>query len=327
MKDYRLYLFPISWIFFAIVAFYLFLYHWIISLIFTVILIVNIKATIKTYFHFLWWQYETWIDTSVVDIQKVKVPSTIEGKYLNGVIIRGKNWDFNKKHVGILFHHGFSGMKERNYVWTIPLALNGFTVLAVDARGHGESIDKSFKRIDIIGILSDVKNEIDFLEKLEDVDPDKLIMMGHSMGCIATLTSGYQDKRLKKIVGISGFYDILESFKKYHHILYKLINKIGPKKVGMSMEEWNRKTSAKFYFEKGHHIPDKDRVYLVHSKQDDLVAFENSSKIKEVLNLPDENVLFLEMPKRKYLMSAHRLIGQSTIVSNFLVKVAKTLEA
>jgi len=326
MKDYRLYFFPISWIFFIIIAFYLFILNWIISFIFLGILLINIKVTIKTYLHYLWWQYETWIDTTVVNIQKVKVPTTLEGKYLNGVVIRSKDSNPNEKHIGILFHHGFTGMKERNYVWSIPLAMNGFTVLAIDARGHGESIDKEFKKIDILGILSDVKNEIDYLEKLEDVDPNRLIMMGHSMGCIATLTSGYQDKRLKKIVGISGFYDILESFKKHHRILYRLIKKIGPKKLGMPIEEWNKLVSSRYYFEKGHPISDKERVYLVHSKQDGLVAFEDSAKIKEVLNLPDENVLFLEKPKRKYLMSAHRLIGQSTIVSNFLVKIAKSIE-
>lgn len=326
MLDYRFYFYPISWIFFLVVGFYILNLNLIFGLIYFAFLIVSIKAGLNSYLKFLWWPYEKWIDTSVVNMERVKVPTTLEGKFLQGVVIRAKDSNPNEKHVGILFHHGFTGKKERNYLFTIPLALNGFTVLAMDARGHGESKDNAFKMLDIPSILSDVKKEIDYLENLPDVDKNKLIMMGHSMGCMATLTRGYEDKRIKKVIGLSGFYDLVDNFKNEHKILYRFMRWRGPKILKKSVEEWNQEVSSKFFFEKGHPIPDKERVYLVHCKEDRLVTFDNSAKIKEALNLPDENVLFLKEPKQKYFMSAHRLIGQSTIISDFLIKVARSLE-
>ena len=91
--------------------------------------------------------------------------------------------------------------------------MNGCVVLCPDARGHGESNNKTLNRNDFQGIMEDVELEIDYLEHLPEVDANKLLMMGHSMGGIMTLSAGYRDKRIKKLVAISAPHEMLGMFK------------------------------------------------------------------------------------------------------------------
>ena len=308
------------------------LYGLILGIVFLAIAILHTGATLYYYFNYLWWPYHNWIDTDVVNIEKIEIPSTLPGENLKAIIIRAKNSNPNIKHVGILFHHGYTGHKEKVLRFAIPLAMSGCVVVCPDGRGHGESTNKAFDMSDFLGIVSDVKNEIDYLESLNDVDPDKLVMMGHSMGAIATLYN-YPEERLKKIVEISGAYDLFGMFHErktlVQKFIYRRITKVLKKNTEFngtddSLMEFNKKISAKYRFEYEHSIPDKDRVYLIHCKDDVLVLFSEAVQIKEALNLPDENTLFLEKPKKKF-MSAHNLTGQATIIATYCVQVATSL--
>ncbi len=326
MKDYREYLFPISWIAFLALTIYLFfVINWIIVIAFLVLLIVNFIIVMIIYMNFLWWPQSTWVDRSLVSIQDVEVPCQLEGKTLKGLVIRDKRADPNEKQIGILFHHGYSGHKEYYFQLYVPLALNGCNILCIDARGHGKSKNESFNMSDLPGIMSDIKKEIDFLEKLPGVDPKKLVMMGHSMGGTATLTQGYKDERIKKVVGISTPYDHEELFRYNRTFTVNFIRRRVIKRAGAKMLEWNESVSAKYFIDKGHSIPNKDRVYLIHMKHDDLIPFNHALELKEALKLPDENVLFLDKPDFKYWMAAHNMIGQATVITDFLIKIIKKM--
>jgi len=332
MIEFRIILLSFILTVFIYATYLLFLINIIFGFIFLAVLIINILILLIIYFQYLFWPYHKWISTSLVNIQKVEIPSKIPGKYLKGLVIRDKKSDPKEKQIGILFHHGYASKKERYFHFIIPLALNGFTVLCYDARGHGESKKKKFNSNDFVGIMSDVKNAINFLENLDEVDGNRLIMMGHSMGAIAALSQGYQDKRLKKIVGLAASYDLLELFNKYKRKIYtvtgifiKIIKRKITKNLTVPLEEINREMSPRYFFDRKTPIPDKDRVYLVHCKKDIQIDFEEALKIKEALKLPNENVLFLEKPERKYLNS-HSFMGQATIISDFLIKVANGLK-
>jgi hypothetical protein len=332
MVEYRIILFPIFAAISIIAAALLIALNWIFGLAFLVLFVANSISSILVYLKFLFWPYKDMVDTSLVDIKEVEVPSSTEGEILKAVVVRAKNSNNKEKQPGILFHHGYTGQKEKNYHYIIPLALNGCTILAIDARGHGESVSKAFKMGDFAGVMEDVKYEIDYLENLDGVDKNKLMMVGHSMGAIATLSQGYLDKRLKKIVGMAGPNDLLAMFNRHSgkklnltSIILKFIARDVRKHVSEPLEIANEKISPKYIFKQGHPIPDKDRVYLVHCKEDNVVDFQESLSHKEQLNLPDENLLFLEKPERKY-MNAHEFVGQSTIISSFLIKIANSLK-
>ena len=328
MLELRIYIFIISWIFMAYIAYLLLSIDLIIALIFLALLSVNITYTILTYFRSIWWPYHEWIDTSLVDIKQVKIPSSTEGAYLEGLIIRDKSQDPDEKQPGILLSHGYTGHKEKTFKYGIPLALNGFTILCMDLRGHGESTDKKFDMNDVVGIMADVKKEIDFLEQIENVDSQKLMMIGHSMGALATLSEGYKDHRLKMIIAISGVYNLLEHFNKHKNFLLKAIKYQITKGLEGPLEEWNKKISPQFFLgnDSPNNIPDEQRVYLIHSKKDDLLNVEGTYNIKRALKKKKKNVLLVDAPEKKYINSGHELVGQAPIIVDFLIKTANKLK-
>ncbi len=327
MKEYREYLFPMSMIAFLALAIYLFfVINWIIVVVFIALLAVNFISILILYLNFLWWPQSTWVDRSLVSIQNVEVPSQLTGYSLKGLVIRDKKADPNEKQIGVLFHHGYSGSKEFYFHLYVPLALNGCTIVCIDARGHGKSKNEAFNMNDFPGIMSDVKQEITFLEKLPGVDPKRLIMIGHSMGGTATLTQGYKDERIKKVVGISTPYDHIELFQFNKTFTVNFLRRRIIKQARDKLFEWNKLVSAKYFINQGTSIPNKEKVYLIHCKNDDLIPFNHAIKLKEALNLPDKNVLFLEKPDYKYWMSAHNIVGEATIIVDFLIKVINQLK-
>lgn len=329
MLEFRFYFLPLVWAFSLYVTFLLFTIDWIIALIFLGLTVVAAGFTVHTYLRSIWWPYHSWIDLSLVDIKEVKIPSSTNGLSLNGLILRDKKADPNEKQPGILFSHGYTGFKEKTFKYTIPLVLNGFTVLCMDLRGHGTSKAKGFDMDDIPSIMADVKKEIDFLAQIKNIDTNRLMMIGHSMGAMATLSEGYADPRLKIVVGMSGAYDLLDVYEKHNNWLLSLIKKRITKDLEGPLEEWNDKISPKAFMAKGspNNIPDKDRVFLVHSKNDQLINVEGSLQTIEALNLPEENVLLLDAPEGKYLNSAHELVGQAPIIAGFLLKVSEKLKS
>ncbi len=335
MLEFRFYFFFIALTINILATILLFSLNIIFAIIFLVILIIQSFIVVLTYVDSILWPYHKMIDTSCIELERVKILASEHGKSLYGIILREKNSDRSEKHIGVLFHHGYTGMKEKMLRLAIPLAMNGCVVLCPDARGHGETVGNGYNINDWKGIAFDVEKEVDFLENLEDVDKDRLVMMGHSMGAILTLVAGYQNDRLRKLVAISGTYEMTELFKRHKTLITRGINKRLSKYAkkdpefiasGETFEEWRKKIAPKYAFNYESPIPDKDRVYLVHCKQDSLILFDQSTQIKERLGLPDENVLFLEMPPKKYPMAAHNLTGQSSIIATFCVKVALGLK-
>ncbi|MFO8020444.1 MAG: alpha/beta fold hydrolase [Promethearchaeia archaeon] len=310
------------------IAYLLFSIDLILALIFLAFLAVNIIYTVLTYSRSISWPYHEWIDTSLVDIKKVTIPSSTEGAYLQALIIRDKSRDPDKKQPGILISHGYTGHKEKTFKYAIPLALNGFTILCMDLRGHGESTDKQFDMNDIVGIMDDVEKEIDFLEQIENVDSERLLMIGHSLGALASLSEGYKDPRLKMIIALSGVYNLLEHYEKHKNFMLRAIKYQFTKDLDGALENWNEKISPEFFLKNGtpNKIPDEKRVFLVHSKKDKLLNVEGTYNIKRALNLPEKNVLLVNAPEEKYLNSGHELVGQTPIIVDFLIKVANRIK-
>ena len=109
----------------------------------------------------------------------------------------GKNID-NKKET-IVFLHG-SGLSH--IVWSLTeqfFSNKNFNVLSIDLPGHGNSE----------GICLDtIEKIVDWLEKVFiKLDLDKVILVGHSQGCLEILEYSYKYKsRLKKLVFVGGSY-------------------------------------------------------------------------------------------------------------------------
>lgn len=110
------------------------------------------------------------------------------------------------KYPGIILCQGLSGLKEKVLPDIAEIFSGaGYTVLAFDYRGCGESEDARkrpylfpFERAD------DVSSAISFMRTLSFVDKDKIGLYGISYGgAIAPYVASY-DKRIKCIVAVSG---------------------------------------------------------------------------------------------------------------------------
>ena len=105
----------------------------------------------------------------------------------------------NKSKDTIIFLHG-SGLSH--IVWSLMeqfFSNKNYNVLSLDLPGHGNSEGPCLESIEKIA---------DWLEKVFiELKLDKVIIVGHSQGCLEALEYSYKFKdRLKKIVFVGGSY-------------------------------------------------------------------------------------------------------------------------
>ena len=124
-----------------------------------------------------------------------------KGQQLNGILHSPVNCD--TLCPAVAFFHGFTGTKvepHRIFVKTArELANAGFYALRFDFRGSGDSAG-DFSEMTIGGEISDAIKSIDILSAMQGVDPERIGILGLSMGgCVAACVSG-QDTRVKSTV-------------------------------------------------------------------------------------------------------------------------------
>ncbi len=124
-----------------------------------------------------------------------------KGQYLNGVLHSPA--DSNALCPAVVFFHGFTGTKvepHRIFVKTArELTDLGFYALRFDFRGSGDS-EGDFSEMTIGGEISDAIKSIDVLTAMPGVDPERIGILGLSMGgCVAACVSG-RDARVKSAV-------------------------------------------------------------------------------------------------------------------------------
>ncbi len=123
------------------------------------------------------------------------------GQHLNGILHSPADCD--TLCPAVVFFHGFTGTKvepHRIFVKTArELAAIGFYALRFDFRGSGDS-GGDFSEMTIGGEVSDAIKSIDVLTAMPGVDPERIGILGLSMGgCVAACVSG-QETRVKSTV-------------------------------------------------------------------------------------------------------------------------------
>jgi uncharacterized protein len=113
----------------------------------------------------------------------------------------------------------FSSVKEQ----TLPhyaerLADAGYTVLAFDSRGFGESETAEGRprwHYDPNEIIQDYCSAVSYLMTRPDVDADRVGVVGVCMGGGYAVSVGARDKRVKAVASVAGGYDIGGTFQKF----------------------------------------------------------------------------------------------------------------
>ena len=127
----------------------------------------------------------------------------------NGIVIRAKllkplNASSSDPAPGIVYIHGYQNNRETGDAYCIELARRGFVVLGIDAIGRGNSGTP--------GELDDPdfdptwggKTSAAYLISIPFVDPQKIGLIGHSLGAEMVYTVALQDPSIKGLV-ITGF--------------------------------------------------------------------------------------------------------------------------
>jgi alpha-beta hydrolase superfamily lysophospholipase len=138
-------------------------------------------------------------------IEVVSIP--YEGTYLPGYFFRGAGSPTERKPT-VLIHNGFDGTAEEIYAFGGRGGQErGYNILAFEGPGQGQVIrEQGLKfRPDWEKVVSPV---IDFVQARDDVDTNKIALIGISMGGVLTPRAAAFEHRLGAIVAWDGVYDM-----------------------------------------------------------------------------------------------------------------------
>ncbi len=118
-----------------------------------------------------------------------------------------------KPYPVILFLHGHGGSKGDIADFIEPMSNYGYAIASYDAQYHGEraqfgkeiySTDLEADKEAIIQTIIDGRRAIDYLETREDIDSERIAMVGGSMGAILGCVLAGVDDRIKVPILVVG---------------------------------------------------------------------------------------------------------------------------
>jgi fermentation-respiration switch protein FrsA (DUF1100 family) len=109
-----------------------------------------------------------------------------------------------------------SSVKEQ----TVPhyaerLADAGYTALTFDPRSFGESEGEPRSHYDPNAVIEDYANAVSYLFTRDDVDPDRVAVVGICMGGGYAVSTAAREKRIRAVVSIAGGYNIGGTFQQF----------------------------------------------------------------------------------------------------------------
>ena len=131
--------------------------------------------------------------------QEVRL-STQYGKKLFGWLLPGFE---NQQAPAVIVLHGWGANAEMMLPLARPLQAAGFTVLLIDARNHGSSDADTFSSMP--RFAEDLDAAIDWLKTRPEVRPEKIAVIGHSVGAAAALLSASRRHDLSGVISLASF--------------------------------------------------------------------------------------------------------------------------
>ncbi|MEJ2277526.1 MAG: alpha/beta fold hydrolase [Candidatus Lokiarchaeota archaeon] len=243
--------------------------------------------------------FRTNLILSITTDVKIPIENNEEKGFLSAKIITSEeSKNIQKRNVLIIINHGFSDTIETYQYLYIPLALNGYTLLSYDSRGIGRS--KSLgNRYEFEKRIQDFKDIVKWVQSEEELKQMSIYTIGFSIGAMVSLIGGFQNKSIKKLIAISSISSYKRSIKNMNPVVLLMYFL---KKVPLFIsDETGEKLSPAYTFFKSkqkysnsdwHKL--KERVMLIHSKNDKVTPFENFKENSNILNLKLSNKLIFK---------------------------------
>ena len=103
----------------------------------------------------------------------------------------------------IVILHGWGSNSEMMLPLARPLHKAGFSLLLIDARGHGSSDEDRFPSLPLFA--EDLDHAIDWLRQQPAIDVENISLLGHSVGAGAALYSASRRNDLRAVVSVAAF--------------------------------------------------------------------------------------------------------------------------
>lgn len=140
-----------------------------------------------------------------------------DGYQLSGVLHIPDDMTSGEKRPACLVLHGFGSNKGSNASIDPAQLLEswGYIALRFDMRGCGES-EGPRAHVICLEQVEDTKNAVTYLQSRADVDPNKIICIGHSFGAAVSVYAGSVDKRIAAVISSGGWGDGQTKFEVQH---------------------------------------------------------------------------------------------------------------
>jgi dipeptidyl aminopeptidase/acylaminoacyl peptidase len=148
--------------------------------------------------------------------RRVPVSFVSAGARIAGHLYRPPDAPRERRTAAIVMCGPFSSVKEQ----TLPhyaerFADAGYTVLTFDPRNFGESEGTPRYHHDPSDVIEDYGNAVNHMLTRDDVDAERVAVVGVCLGGGYAVSVGARDKRLKAVVSIGGGYRIGGTFQEF----------------------------------------------------------------------------------------------------------------
>lgn len=214
-------------------------------------------------------------------IEQIEVP--FEGKTMEGYVIRPDN--SGERRPTVLFLGGADSWAEELYfLGGTEFPARGMNVVVVDTPGRGSSLrfKEMYSRPDY---EVPVKAILDFLEKRDDVDADRIGLAGVSFGGYYAPRAAAFEPRVKAVAAWCGTWSILTDFYEFYPPLQEQLQWLS----GSKDDAEAREKLAAFTLDG---VADKVQipVYVMHGTRDIIMDIQGAHRFVEALTTDDVTV-------------------------------------
>ena len=146
-----------------------------------------------------------------------KVFFSSDGLKIAGILDLPADYKRGERRPAFIVLHGFGGNKDGQgqSVVAQQFADWGYVTLRIDFRGCGES-EGERGRIICLDQVADTRNALSYFATREEVDPEKIALVGSSFGAAVALFTGGADRRVAAVISCGGWGDGERKFRGQH---------------------------------------------------------------------------------------------------------------
>ena len=248
-------------------------------------------------------RFEPISDTIASDLKSVQIDKASAWKI---------NPDNSNKYV--LFLHGISQNVSNYQRLYETIIKKGMGVLALEYRGYGTNKQT---KISEEKFQKDVQSAYDYLTKQENIKPEDIIVVGHSMGGALAADFASKHKDIKSLILISPLTSLLRLSKKF--MLNKMLGIGIPEKIQNFTERFK---FLQFLFGLNFNSINKMKkmkvpTYVIQSKNDPVTTLNGSRKLVKTAKSRGVLQEFILFPQGGHKVDWQKIEAVSRILDKF----------